>query len=260
MSLSEIFSKAADYTKAILSRFGDLLVLLVVSIIPVVNLIAIGYYGRVIKDRPDSQAPPRLSEFWALFVDGLKVFVAALIWSIPVIIIFLFTFIPVFSIMRWEHMMTYMTQPTALLRFTSFVLLLLMFVIAFAIFILAGIGIVHMFKTGSFGKAFAVGELLNIVGKIGLLRYLFWMVLAAVLGTIVGAFNMIPLIGGIISDLLGIILLIFLARSIGLMYDSAVGVPTTQQTAGQPPTSPPTTTPAPSSAPPPPPPPPSSPP
>ncbi|MCX8181827.1 MAG: DUF4013 domain-containing protein [Candidatus Methanomethyliaceae archaeon] len=250
MSISEIFSKAADYAKAILSRFGDLIILLVVSIIPIINLIAIGYYGRIIKDSSDSQAPPRLNGFWALFVDGLKVLVAGLIWSIPVIIIFLLTFIPVFSMMRWEHMMTYMTQPTALLRFASFILLLLMFVIAFAVFILAGIGIVHMFKTGSFGKAFAVGELINIVGKIGLLRYLFWIIVAAILGTIVGVFNMIPVIGWIISDLLGIILLIFLARSIGLMYDMATMRPATQtqQPAGQPPT--PTSSPPPPPSPP----------
>ncbi|MBC7113983.1 MAG: DUF4013 domain-containing protein, partial [Candidatus Methanomethyliales bacterium] len=216
MNISEIFSKAADYTKAIFSRLGDLIILLVVSLIPIVNLIAIGYYGRIIRDRSDSQAPPRLNGFWELFVDGLKVLVAGLIWTIPVIIISLITFVPIFSIMRWEHMMAYMTQPTALLKFASFVLLLLMLVVAFGVFIIASVGIVHMFKTNSFRKAFAVGELINIIGKIGLFRYLLWIIVAAVLGMVVGGFNMIPIIGWVISDLLGIILLIFLARSIGL--------------------------------------------
>ena len=251
MNVSEIFSKAANYTKAILSRFGDLIILLVVSIIPIVNLIAIGYYGRIIKDRSDSQAPPRLNRFWELFVDGLKVLVVGLIWSIPVIIIFLITFVPIFTIMRWEHMMTYMTQPTALLRFASFILLILMLVIAFGVFIIASVGIVHMFKTGSFGKAFAVGELVSIIGKIGLFRYLFWIIVAAVFGAVVSGLSMIPVIGWIISDLLSIILLIFLARSIGLMYDSAV-VPSAAQQAQQAPGSPPT---PPQTAPPPPPPP-----
>jgi hypothetical protein len=251
MNVSEIFSKAADYTKAILSRFGDLLILLVVSIIPIVNLIALGYYGRVIRDRSDSQAPPRLNGFWELFVDGLKALVAGLIWSIPVIIIFLITFVPIFTMMRWEHMMTYMTQPMALLRFASFILLILMLIIAFGVFIIASVGIVHMFKTGSFGKAFAAGELVNIIGKIGLLRYLLWIIVAAVFGAVVSGFNMIPVIGWIISDLLSIILLIFLARSIGLMYDSAVVTPAAQQ-AQQAPGSPPA---PPQTAPPPPPPP-----
>lgn len=230
MSISEIFSKAANYTRVFLSRFGDIIILLVVSIIPIMNLIAIGYYGRVIKDSPESHDPPRLHGFWSLFIDGLKALVASLIWSIPILLIFLLIFIPVFRVMRWEHMSTYMMQPMALLRFTSIVLLLLMFIVGILIFIIASIGIVHMFKTGSFGKAFAVGELVNIIGKIGLLRYLFWIIVAAVLGAVVGGLSMIPVVGWIVSDLLGIILLIFLARSIGLLYDSVMVPPTTQPT------------------------------
>ncbi|MGQ9760200.1 MAG: DUF4013 domain-containing protein [Candidatus Methanomethylicaceae archaeon] len=62
---------------------GDLIILLVISIIPIVNFIAIGYYGRVLRDRPDSQAPPALHDFWDLFVGGLKALVALLIWSTP---------------------------------------------------------------------------------------------------------------------------------------------------------------------------------
>ncbi|MGC8935984.1 MAG: DUF4013 domain-containing protein [Candidatus Methanomethylicaceae archaeon] len=195
---------------------------MIVSIIPVINLIAIGYYGRVIKDKSESKTPPILHGFWDLFVDGLKAITAGLIWAIPVIILFLVTFIPVFRALRWEHMMTYATQPMILLRVASFILVLLTFVVAFLISIVAGIGIVHMFKTDSFGKAFAVGEIITIINKIGLMRYLFWLIVAVVLGMVVSVFGMIPMIGWIISDLLGILLLIFLARSIGLMYDYAV--------------------------------------
>ncbi len=242
MNISEIFSRAADYTKSLLSHVGVLIILFVVSIIPIINFIAIGYYGRVIKDRSDSQVLPPLRGFWELFVDGLKAFIAGLIWSIPIILLFITTFVPIFLTMRWDQMITYAGSPALLLRAAAGILKILMFIVAFLIAIVAVMGIVHMFKTGSFGKAFAVGELMTIIGKIGFARYLFWLIVAAILGTVVSGFTMIPIVGWVISDLLGIILMVFLARSISLMYDSvfaaAAPVPTPTPISPPPPQTP----------------------
>lgn len=223
MNTSDEFSKAYNYTRAFLSRFGDLIILLVISIIPLLNLIAIGYYGRVVSDKTDSQAPPRLYGFWELFVGGLKAVVAYMIWSIPLILLFMIFFIPVYQTARWDHMMMMqMSQPLGFfVGAIGALATMTIIIVGFLIGILAIMGVVHMFKTGSFSKAFAVGELFNIIGRIGFFKYLFWLISAVVLGAIVGVFGLIPIVGWIISDVLSIMLFIFLARSIGLMYDSA---------------------------------------
>ncbi|MGQ9760199.1 MAG: DUF4013 domain-containing protein, partial [Candidatus Methanomethylicaceae archaeon] len=135
-------------------------------------------------------------------------------------------FIPTDRRMHFEQMMMYASQPLAFfMGAIDAFMVIAFFIIGFLISILALMAVIHMFKTGSFVKAFAVGELLSIIGKIGFLRYLFWLIVVAVLGAAVGGFGMIPIVGWIISDLLSILLFIFFARSIGLIYDSVVVMP-----------------------------------
>ncbi|HPC27735.1 MAG TPA: zinc-ribbon domain-containing protein, partial [Candidatus Methanomethylicus sp.] len=99
---------------------------------------------------------------------------------------------------------------------------------AIVVWFFAITGIVHMFKTGSFAKAFAVGEIYHLIGRIGILRYLGWIGVAIVLGAIIGIFDAIPVIGWLISAFLSLLLLIFITRSIGLIYDDVTGIPTAQ--------------------------------
>jgi len=226
-SLSDSLSHAADYTKGLLSRLGDYIILAIISIIPIVNFIAWGYYGRVIKDGSASKEPPKLEKYGDMFVGGLMVFVAGIIWAIPIIIISAVIAIPIIGAMafsRWNQMMSpgFFTNPAAMI-FLIMPLLAIMGIIAFLVGIVALMGIIHMFKTGSFGKAFAIGEILNIIGKIGWLRYLAWLVVSFVLGAVIGALSLIPFIGWVIDAFLSVLLVIFLARSIGIMYDAAMG-------------------------------------
>jgi len=224
-SLSDSLSHAADYTKGLLSRLGDYIILVIISIIPIVNFIALGYYGRVIKDGSVSKEPPKLEKYGDMFVGGLKVFVAGIIWAIPIIIIsaVIATPIRVIPLSQWSQMMSpdFFANPAAMM-FLIMPLLAIMGIIAFLVGIVALMGIIHMFKTGSFGKAFAIGEILNIIGKIGWLRYLAWLVVSFVLGTVIGALSWIPFIGWVIGAFLSVLLAIFLARSIGIMYDAAM--------------------------------------
>ncbi|MEM4251418.1 MAG: DUF4013 domain-containing protein [Candidatus Bathyarchaeia archaeon] len=45
-------------------------------------------------------------------------------------------------------------------------------IIAFAVAIIMAVAIVHMIKSGSFGKAFKVGEIIGIIGKLGWGKYI----------------------------------------------------------------------------------------
>ena len=246
MSLSESLSTAADYTRRFFDRAFELLLLFILTLIPVVNILTLGYLGRVIADRADSRQPPRMEKYTDMFVNGLKYLVAMIVWAIPILIVAVIVAVGLiapaaitaspylsgnysspaywqnFNYTSWSQ---FASQHTAVANLVLAIIpsVIIVAIVAIIIELFAFIGIVHMFKTGSFGKAFALGEISSIISKIGWLRYLGYILVAVFLGILVSVFNAIPLIGWLISLFLGLLLYIFLARSIGLMYDSAVG-------------------------------------
>ena len=259
-NLSESMSIAADYTGKLFSRIGDLIVLIIISIIPIVNLLAWGYLGRVIKEGKASNEPPKVEKFGDMFIGGLKVLGVLLIWAIPTVIIISLLAVtiilpiigyvaisqyPVGNWTMFEQMMQYgnwtnfgqMMQSGYWSNFGALALamipiILLIAIVVFIIGIFALMGIVHMFKTGSFTKAFALGEIFHIISKISFLRYVALLIIAFILGTIIGIFEMIPIIGWVIGAFLSLLLGIFIARDLGLLYDDATGgTPETAQSA-----------------------------
>ncbi|HRU81427.1 MAG TPA: DUF4013 domain-containing protein [Candidatus Methanomethylicus sp.] len=261
MKLADSLSFAFDYTKGIFSKGWDLIILTVISIIPILNLITAGYAGRVIKDSSASKQPPAVRGYWGMFVDGLKVLVAGLLWSVPVILVALAVFavalLPLLGAIsaqgfenynwtalagmfqhvngtagNWTHIGSLIREGLGTPGMRALIGLipatLVVVAAAIVVWFFAITGIVHMFKTGSFAKAFAVGEIYHLIGRIGILRYLGWIGVAIVLGAIIGIFDAIPVIGWLISAFLSLLLLIFIARSIGLIYDDVTGIPTAQ--------------------------------
>lgn len=94
--------------------------------------------------------------------------------------------------------------------------------VALVMLIILAAGIAHMIKTGKFGKAFAFGEILGIIPKIGWGRYLAWIILVAVISGVVGAITgAIPYVGWLISAIIGPALIVFFFRSLGLLYSEA---------------------------------------
>jgi len=80
-----------------------------------------------------------------------------------------------------------------------------------------------MIKTDKFGKAFAFGEIFRIVGKVGWLKYLAWVILVAIISAIIGAVvGSIPYVGWVISAIIGPPVVVFFFRSLGLLYSEGV--------------------------------------
>jgi len=89
--------------------------------------------------------------------------------------------------------------------------------------IILAAGIAHMIKTDKFGKAFAFGEIFRIVGKVGWLKYLAWVILVAIISAIIGAVvGSIPYVGWVISAIIGPPVVVFFFRSLGLLYSEGV--------------------------------------
>lgn len=235
MTLSDNLNQAAQYTGTIFQRIGELLILFIVSIIPIVNFISLGYYARIVRDSPASKNAPKLERYMDMFVEGLKIVVVAIIWAIIIGIIAVIIAVPFLA----AAFLSNLTNPANFLNagwiFALGSFALIFGVIAFLLGIMAFMGIIHMVKTNSFGKAFAFGEIFGMIGKIGWLRYLAFFVIffiaSAIVGTITGALGPI---GWVVGALLSVLVGLFFSRTIGLLYDNAAAVNT------QPPSNPPT--------------------
>lgn len=242
MSLSENLSSAAEYVRRFFDRAGDVIILFLITIIPIVDIMTLGYLGRVVSDSPSSRQPPKLGSYGDMFAGGLKFLAAAIIWAIPSIIISailaVVAFAPLavaispliaaqnlqnFNSTNWSELWrsAFIAHPVAFALIVPGILAIIVVTVIFGIF--ATTGIVHMFKKGSFGKAFALGEIIKVISRIGWLRYLGLIVVTLVLGFIIAIFAAIPIVGWLISAFLGLLLSIAILRTMGLMYDAAMG-------------------------------------
>ncbi len=224
MGLSDDLNQAAQYTGSIFQRLSELLILIIVSIIPIVNFIALGYYARIIRDSPASKNTPKLERYGEMFFEGLKIFVVTIIWLIIIAIIAVIIAIPFIA----AAVLNNFTNPAHFFSaggiFALGGFLIVIGIITFLLGIFAFMGIIHMVKTNSFGNAFTFGEIFRRIGKIGWIRYLAFFVAVFIAAAIVGALTgALGPIGWVLGAFLSVLEGLFFSRTIGLMYDNAVG-------------------------------------
>jgi ABC-type enterochelin transport system permease subunit len=75
-----------------------------------------------------------------------------------------------------------------------------------------------MVKKDSFGAAFAFGEILSVIRRVGWGIYIIWLLVLFVCSIIVGAIGSIPFIGWILAAVIGPLFGVFMARSASLTY------------------------------------------
>ncbi len=214
MRVEEAFSEAFSYAKDFTGDIGRLIILAILGIIPIINFIVLGYACKVIRQTPTSNSPPKLEEFLNMWIDGLKVVVVGIIYMIiPILIISAGLISTKTGFMRHQPVFFF-----SILSFIGSITFLVGLALAFLLSIILVIGVVHMIKTGNFSKAFAVGEILGIIGGIGWSKYLIWLIVVFILEVIVFTIGNIPLIGWIILMFVTPILAVFIARSITILY------------------------------------------
>jgi hypothetical protein len=218
LNLGDIFNNSFDYAKKLFSNIGRLVILIILNVIPIVNLITVGYFAKAIRESPGSSDVPKLEGYGEMFVQGLKVAVAIIIYMIiPMILIISGAFTLALRFAPY-----WMNAPRGLSMWAlgpiGIILVIIGVIVGFLIAIIAVMGIVHMIKSHSFGKAFAFSEILKIIGKIGWGKYLGWLIIMFVLGMIVGWIGAIPYIGWLISLIISPIYGVFAARSATLIY------------------------------------------
>lgn len=221
MDLGENLSNSLEYAKKMAKDAGRWIILIVLGIIPIVNWMVIGYWAKAVRETPASDEPPRLEGYGSMWIQGLKIIIAGVIYMIiPIALIAIGAVIAFPRRMIVRGPMTALT-PWPFLSGLALIMFIAAIVAAFLIGIVGVMGIVHMVKQDKFTKAFAIGEILDMIGKIGWGSYILWLIIIFVISMIYGAIGGVPYIGWLISLVVSPLFLVFIARSAALTYEAA---------------------------------------
>ncbi|MDO9324392.1 MAG: DUF4013 domain-containing protein [Methanoregula sp.] len=183
---------------------------------------------------------PELKQWGTMFIDGLKLLVVEIVYVIPVILLVIIAFLPLFSTLiaggalnpayssdvQVEQLMV---NPEILSSIGLMVVLLLLAVICgIIITIFSFIGVIRFARTGSMAEAFNFSAIISQIRRIGWLNYLLALVVISVIGFIFGmftnVFSLIPIVGDTIGLIVMIVLyvpfIIFSSRYATLVYEN----------------------------------------
>ena len=171
-------------------RIGRWILLLILTLIPIVDFIAVGAFLKIFK----GEEPELSGNVGSCFVHGLLAFIAYLIYSIiPAIIGGIFVLL------------------TNLL--VGGIIGGILSLIATLLFLPA---VANYAKTDKFGAFFRFGEIFKAIGKVGFLKYIGAWIVMLIIGLILGLLTIIPIFGWIVSILL--FLLIPVVEAFGVKY------------------------------------------
>jgi hypothetical protein len=223
-----MLTDAIDYAKdAVWGKWARWLLLIVsVIIFPLI----LGYTMEVYRGKKPA---PELEHWGRLFVDGLKLLVASLIYAIPILIIIFLTigaamvpFIPFFS--GGASDLSLIAPEAIMAAVATFIIgLIIAIIIGIIVTLISTIGIVRMARTDRFGEAFNFGEILAHIRYIRWWPYIgallvVWVVSMIFVLVLDAILIFIPILGWIIWLFALPPFILFEARYISLVYDEGV--------------------------------------
>jgi uncharacterized membrane protein len=222
-----MLSDAFDYAKEAVWGKWVRWFLLVVSLI--IFPLILGYTMEIYRG---TSPAPELGHWWELFVDGLKLFVASLLYALPVLIIIvlaigaaIWPFLPIFSGSPVDP--SYTVPGAIYAAIATFAIgIVVAVIVAVIITLLSTIGIVRMARTERFREAFNIGEILEHIRRIGWWPYIAALIILWVVSIlfvlVLELLMIIPYIGIIIWFCFMPPFLLFEARYLSLVYDEGV--------------------------------------
>jgi len=219
MEIGNLVTESFEYAKDALWGKWVRWVLLVIStiIFPLIG----GYVMEIYKGKKPAPEP----EQWVhLFVNGLILFIAGLIWAIPVFLVLLILGgASIFALVSGGIF----TNPAAIAAGVGGIIIAILFavILAFIISLIWTLGQVRLGRTERFGEAFNVSAILATIRKIGWGDYIVALIILWLISfiylAIIGLFNQIPIIGWLIWLFLLVPWIVFYSRYITLIYESA---------------------------------------
>jgi len=226
MNLGDNLRDSFEYATKLFSDAGRLIILVVLSVfslgglIPIIGWVLLGYEARVLKESPGTGTPPKLEKYGELFVEGAKVYFAAVIYLlIPFILITVGGVSSIAGLMSIQGLQGQFLAPGLLLGGAGLAILLVGIILLILLLVIFHVGLAHMIKTTKFGKAFAFGEIFGIIREIGWAKYFGWFIIIIVIDALVSAIARIPFVGWIIFIVIPPVFGVFVFRSLGLLYN-----------------------------------------
>ena len=179
-----------------------------------------GYMMRIYRGMTPSPEP---DNWGTMFIDGLKLFVVGFIYALPVIILEI-AIIGSAGLALFEGAVNPPVDPTALMGLFGavFIGVFILLVVAIIVGLISTIASVRFARTGSFGEAFNFGAIFTHIGRIGWITYILALIIMVIIvGIVEVILMMIPCLGPVILLLLLPGIILFSARYITLVYDSA---------------------------------------
>ena len=210
--LGDSFAYAKD---AVVGKWMQWLLLVVATII-----LCIPLAGYTLKIFRGEKPAPEVTGWGTLFIDGIKYLIVSLIWAIPTLIIFFVT-------IGAGILATVGQDPTEVMGAIMGMLFgfIVVAIVAILTMIFATIGIIRFARTGSMGEAFNFKEITATIGRIGwgsyIIALIVFIVIWIVIETIIAIIGMIPILGSIIGFVLIAPVMLFQARYLCQVYDSA---------------------------------------
>lgn len=224
MEIGSALSESFEYAKN--SVWGAWKRWIILTLMSVIFPFILGYMFEIYRGKNPAPEP---ENYKSLFIDGIKFLVAAIIYFIPLIIIMIAAFLPaMLKIMSGvaEGGEFTMSLPD-LAPFIVPVLggVILCIILGIIITLISSVGMVRMARTGSFSEAFNFGGILDTIRAIGWGPYVIaqfvLMVVVIIISIGFEIIGSIPYVGWLIGLFLGVILTVFEARYMTLLYDSA---------------------------------------
>jgi len=213
MELSENLSKSWEFMTKLTENIGNLIILIILNIIPIVNFTLWGYAARIVREGRRLDKPPRIENYVDMFIDGLRVLLVILLYmAIPLIIGFLSMRI---TLKGFRSMISPGFFLSIIISGIGFLGIIIAVILGFILLIIGAMGTIHMMKTNSLPKAFAISEILNLIGRTGWGRYIGWLITTFIISIIILAIGSIH---WVIAGIIGVFYIVFLAKSAHYIY------------------------------------------
>ncbi|MEN6292531.1 MAG: DUF4013 domain-containing protein [Methanobacterium sp.] len=231
MDVGNVMTDSIKYPSSNWKKVLILGVMTLFSFLIIPLFIAMGYFLRVLKaSLAGLEELPEFDEWVDMIVDGIKVLLVWIVYSLPAIVIMAVSMITIWGSLSSMAAMqsTGMSPTTALGMFTGigFVGMIVAMLYLLIITPVVYVAIANLAYNEELGAAFRFSEILGLISQIGWVDLIVWYVVVILIGFVVGfittILGIIPVIGLVISLLVVYPYYnIFLSRAIAWLYASA---------------------------------------
>lgn len=215
MDIGKMLGEAYEYTKE--GLVGKWVKWILLAICAIIFPLLYGYIVRILKG---VKPAPELEDWVGLFIDGIKLFIIALIYTIPVIIVLL--------LLGGGSLLAMSSQDPAVIMAavgTFLVGILAAVIVGIIVFLFAIIGAIRFARMDSMGEAFNFNAILETIGKIGWGSYIIAVIavyiVVFIVEFVIAIIMAIPILGWIIGLLASPAIGIFMARYFAVLYEGS---------------------------------------